>query len=704
MASVPEARRFRLDIQALRAVAIIGVFVNHLRPGWLPGGFLGVDVFFVISGFLISSHLMRDAERGRLNLVQFWLKRVRRLAPAALTALAATAVATFLLVDGERHEQFMSEILSSLLLTENWHLALNSQDYFGQIAASPVRHFWSLGVEEQFYIVFPMLVGVVWLLCRWLKMRLYARRGLLIAVAVISVLSFLYMIRFTQTAPEWTFYATHARLWEFGCGIVVAGLVGGRDSSAWAVRDGHPVRRVTAVVSVALLVVSFVWFAPGAVRPGFATILPALAAAALIWAGEPANLWAFGALVRARWVQFVGDASYSIYLWHWPLIVLLPYAWGSMRGLRGVLVVVALTPIIAGASRRLIEVPFMRSRSPWVARPTLALASFGTAAVVMGLGVFYAGTYLRQPSADSFTAAAVHIEQSDKCVGGYARAHASECEIDLDAPAVTAFEGSQNFTNYFIKSRYMDCGMATEATQRTPGDCTYVGGNGTGRRVAILGDSHSYFFTPEIFGLASDQNWRVFSLAHSSCPWSDTGIDFEPLEEGVTFPEERIKSCDEWIVRTKKFLADSNIDVAFVTQMNAREWGDTSLAGITSALSWLADTVPEVVVVRDVPLLDETSGTCATASLAGHGSMADCGLPREEALFPDLLVAAAESLGNPSVHILDLSDAFCDETFCFAGGYGEQTYFDSQHVSASWSVSLGPLVEERLPADLTGGG
>ncbi len=219
----------RPEIQALRGVAVLLVVVFHLWPGAAPGGFVGVDVFFVISGFLITGQLLRDVERtGRVSLTRFWARRVRRILPAALVVLAACALLTKAYVPQTRWGESFAEIAASALYVENWHLAEAAVDYQAAgDAPSPVRHFWSLSVEEQFYLVWPVLIVLA---------LVAGRRWIGPALGAVTVISFAWSLHATATDPSAAYFVTPARAWEFGAGalLAVAAPISGRSTAVRA--------------------------------------------------------------------------------------------------------------------------------------------------------------------------------------------------------------------------------------------------------------------------------------------------------------------------------------------------------------------------------------------------------------------------------------------------------------------------------------
>ncbi|MGH3322789.1 MAG: acyltransferase family protein, partial [Streptosporangiaceae bacterium] len=320
MSSSPTPRaQLRPEIQALRAVAVAAVLLFHLWPNRLTGGYVGVDVFFAISGFLITAHLLREVDAtGRIRFAAFWARRARRLLPASLLVLAVSAGGTYLFVPQEKWQQFFSEIGASALYVQNWLLAHNAVDYLAsENAPSVAQHFWTLSAEEQYYAVWPLLIAVVLLLARRRSTRV-RRNSLLAVLVLLTAASLAYSVWETSTNPSVAYFITPTRIWEFGLGAIVAFV--------WPEpAGGVRLRVLMSWVGLGCIAVATIVFTADTVFPGYAAALPVVGALLVIVAGPVAHpagtLW----LARLRPVQFLGDVSYSVYLWHWPLIVLAPY-------------------------------------------------------------------------------------------------------------------------------------------------------------------------------------------------------------------------------------------------------------------------------------------------------------------------------------------------------------------------------------------
>jgi peptidoglycan/LPS O-acetylase OafA/YrhL len=369
---------FRPDIEGLRAVAVLAVLLFHVGVPGLPGGFVGVDVFYVISGFLITGLLVRElAATGRIDLVTFYARRLRRLLPAALVVIAVTLVASWAVLSRLRFPEVAGDAAASALYVSNIRFAEQATDYLAaHESASPYLHFWSLGVEEQFYLVWPflLLIGA--------RLVPVARLGILLVAVALG--SFALSLAWTDVAAPWAFFSLPTRAWELAIGALIA--VG-------ALRLPRRAPRSVAVGSVAvglaLIALACVVIDGSTPYPGTAALLP-VAGTSLVIIG--------GAATRAgpsRWLsmsapRWLGRISYSLYLWHWPILVLVPVALGfDGVGLRLVLAGAAVA--LAAVTTALIETPIRRERIMRAgADRSLAVAaacSIAMAVTAVGAGV-----------------------------------------------------------------------------------------------------------------------------------------------------------------------------------------------------------------------------------------------------------------------------------------------------------------------------
>ncbi|PTR23487.1 peptidoglycan/LPS O-acetylase OafA/YrhL [Rhodococcus sp. OK519] len=309
----------RLDIQGLRMVAVMLVVLSHLFH-WPQGGFIGVDVFFVISGFLITGSLLHTLEKtGRISFSSFYRRRVRRIVPAATLVLVMTMVAAYFIFTGSRFKSTVWDAVAAFFFVSNWRFGVEGTDYFNSSGpVSALQHYWSLSVEEQFYFVWPaviLAIGVVATRKAWSKRT---RVGISAGVMGVVVLaSFIYSVLDTASNPTWAYFSTLTRVWELGVGALLAITI------SWFERIPSVARPFIAWAGLGLIAVgAFAITETGGGFPAPWAAVPVLGSALVIGAGVAGNHRFLGLLTN-RYSTYVGDISYSLYLWHWPVIILL---------------------------------------------------------------------------------------------------------------------------------------------------------------------------------------------------------------------------------------------------------------------------------------------------------------------------------------------------------------------------------------------
>ncbi|WP_232498045.1 acyltransferase family protein [Agromyces humatus] len=384
MAAPPPPARStaRPEIQALRAVAVGAVLFHHGWPAVAPAGYMGVDVFFVVSGFLITGLLMREAEqRGSISLRNFYMRRARRILPAAVAALLVISAMTLLFVPQRLWATWFREIVASTLYYENWQLAIDSQiPQRADLESTPVQHFWSLSVEEQFYLFWPLLIVVgLWIATR----RGSASVGTVLAVlGAVTVASFVHSLVLTADDHNLAYFSTLSRTWEFGVGGILAIVA----SRPWPGNDR--LRTAVSWIGLVLIVVPIVSFRTPEVFPGLVVLIPVVGTMAVIWAGMPAGPLSTARLAGLRPVQWVGDVSYSLYLWHWPIFMFTPYITGVPSPPWLMVLLVAFSLLVAGLSKRWIEDPFRHGAHGIRMRSRVLIGGLAaTIAVIVGAGL-----------------------------------------------------------------------------------------------------------------------------------------------------------------------------------------------------------------------------------------------------------------------------------------------------------------------------
>jgi peptidoglycan/LPS O-acetylase OafA/YrhL len=692
-AAPPAKSERREEIQALRAIAVALVVVFHAWPRILPGGYTGVDVFFVISGFLITGQLTRELGRtGTISLAAFWARRARRLLPAAFTTLLICTAGTLLLVPRPFWEGFLREIAASAMYVENWALAADAVNYHaaGKLA-SPVKHFWSLSVEEQFYLCWPLLMLVPALAAGAVaraRGHLVRRRAAIVTLALVTIASLAWAIASTKLDPTRSYYSTPARAWEFGVGGLLAMATAGRPGRRIAGAAGRTRSGLLALGSwlgLAAIVYGALTLGPGADVPGTDALLPVAGALLVIGCGMPAAGWSPARLLALRPVQFTGDVSYSAYLWHWPLLVALPFTVGSGTGAWR-WVAVALTLPLAWCSKRFVEDPVRRARRPVLRAPrrTLALAAVSSVFVI-GAPVG-AMAYIRNQARDATSLAERIAADPPRCFGAAARDPKRPCaNVALRDQAVPAPIAAEQLPN-------APCERVRRARPLSVCEFGAPYARGT-RAVALIGDSHAMHWRGAIQGVAAAEGWHGVSITRSGCGYSRAlKRERRALSAGCRRWREAIPV---WLARHPRIhtVFVSGITGGPVIAERGKSRLETEVSGFQQAWHELPQSVRRIVVLRDTPRMRTPTIACVQHALDRRAATAGaCGVPRSQALQTDAAVLAARRIHSPRASIVDLSDVFCGQRDCYPVIGGALVYKDGHHLSSLFAQTLAPIL------------
>ncbi|MDN4612031.1 acyltransferase family protein [Arthrobacter burdickii] len=682
----------RRDIQALRALAVSFVVVNHAAPDLLPGGYVGVDIFFVISGFLITKHLLGELERtGRIRFGSFYARRAARLLPAALVVSLVSLVTAWIVLPFSRWAGLAQETLAANLYVENWILALKSVDYSAQTeSASTVQHYWSLSVEEQFYLVWPVLLVVTFTLAR--RQRIRRRALLALVLGAAFILSLLLCIYMTLASRNAAYFVTPVRAWEFAAGSLIA-VQAMRSRSALPTR--HSLAGIAQVLGYALILLSAVGFSERTLFPGYFALIPVVGTVLVIVSGPASPYWSPNALLAARPVQLLGDISYSLYLWHWPMLLLVPAALG--RELRPIdmafLLVGAL--VLAFTSKKLIEDPGRTSllRRYGVRRSLVLLLSVMLAMVLLATAMMVAAG-----AAGNRQQAALDAISGGPCFGAKSLSNA-ECGDPFGPPALPQVGPDE--APWFTGE---ECVEASDPIMVSGGarlsTCDFAGSDEASGEAWLVGDSHAEHWKTALYGLARESRWHLQESLVGGCPY--VGVRRTEFN-GKQSARSSQDACLGWSQAVSDRIVAEKPDLVFVSAFGAREVIDDGSGrdqasqyrdAFAARISTWIDAGVRVYVLRDTPLtLDAIGPDC----LAAHASSPrTCSLPSEEAVAADPLAEAALAMDSPMVKVLDLQDQFCPGGRCYSVVGGVHVYFDSNHVTSTYMRSLTPVLAQRF--------
>ena len=659
---------FRADIEGLRAVAICAVLLAHAELTFAEGGFVGVDVFYVISGFLITGLLVREVEkRGTISLAGFYARRARRLLPAAAVVIVAVLIASAILFTPTRQELVIGDGFAASLYYVNWRFVAQSADYFGPPTdQSPLQHYWSLAVEEQFYLVWPiLLLGVAYLWTR--SGKPVPRVAAASVIAAITIASFIYSARYEPTSSGEAFFSSFTRAWELGLGGLLAFLP--------ATRLRPTPAAVLGFAGIGAIVVATLVFSPATRFPGVAALLPCLGAAAIICAGRPDMPFR---PLTLRPVRYVGKISYSWYLWHWPPLIFFATEYGPLSAVEGMALTLA-SVIPAVLTHHLIERPVHRS-ARLKQHPARSLA-VGAACMAAGLA-----------AAGAVAVAQPDFETASEREAVGAKAGKSE-RIQETAEAIRP----NPIDAALDKGQLADDGCLVERPVVESGPCAY-GPEDASANVFLLGDSHGQQYFPALKRIGRDRDWRITGLTKVGCTPASQSVWSGSLSG--PYPE-----CDEWRENSLARIEASKPNLVVVSSASyyhAEADGEKVggipsrpllIAGYEQTLRRLVATGAQVVVMVDIPRAPFNVSDCVSENL---DSLTECAFPVEEAV-KELRFDTPAVEAVPEVDSIEIQEVMCPDDVCRAVIGNVLVYRETNHITATFSETLDDYIEERLP-------
>ncbi len=647
--------KYRPEIDGLRAVAVVLVVLFHARIGGLEGGFIGVDVFFVVSGFLITSLIVSDLSRGRFSFLDFWARRARRILPALIVVVVVSMVAGWFILLPEDYATLGQSAAAQAVFASNF-LFWDLSGYFGPDAeALPLLHTWSLAVEEQFYLLFPTLMFGIGIAAWRLRIPV---------ILVITVISFLIGVSIVEASPDAAFYLLPSRAWELGVGALLAMWV--IDRPGQVSQLPKPVREATSVAGMAMILFAAFSFDSTTSFPGYAALLPVGGTALVIWSNSGTTTMT-GRVLSLKPFVLVGLISYSLYLWHWPLLVFALYPTGSVElPPLALTAVLSASFVLAALSWRFVEQPF-RQRKVLAKRPFL----FGGAAASM-IVIAVVGLALNQQ--DGVSSRLPDAVAYYQVTGGERSNRERSCVRDaFELPPIT---GPESFCVY---------GDADEPS------------------FVLWGDSHADVLIITMDSLAEQTGLSGLHAGYTSCP---------PF---LGIKRANRDSCGEFNDSVVRVMKENGIDTVALaarwgSYFNApgtlipideripeyANWETEDLA--VPALEHTADTLLnegfDIWLVRDVPAFSFNPVRRLMGAFALNRGETSVGI--EYSTYLELASefdAVAERLQERGVKLIDLAARMCDDSFCPTARDGRLMYRDSSHLSVDGAHYVEPAFQ-----------
>ncbi|WP_022881552.1 acyltransferase family protein [Gryllotalpicola ginsengisoli] len=669
--------RFRPDIQGLRAIAVAAVVVYHGGVQVISGGYVGVDMFFVISGFLITTHLLRDVlATGKVDFAGFYARRARRILPASFAVVILTLAAAFLFIPPAQIKQAADDAIWTVFYVPNMAFAERGTNYLAQTdAPSLFQHYWSLGVEEQFYLLWPLLLVIFFFIAR------RSRLALGFFLAAVGAVSLWLCVQWTPTANSWAYFSLPARAWEFMAGGLIALLL----SSGIALPKF--LGALLGWAGIAGIAWTVLTYTDSTSFPGTAAIVPVAATAAVILGGaRPAVYGPFGLLGIAP-MRWVGEISYSLYLVHWPLLTIAQAAVGSSHPISltwRVVMMVACVPL-AWLLYHFIENPIRRSRS---------FANAGAAPALMGAVIMSFVLVLAATGLSSYAARAP--QTADKAAATLTDVGVQEHPKGTDYVPKNLTPSLADASNDNPVVYSDGCHLEQDGT--TPKSCVF-GTDKSAPRVVLFGDSHAAQWFPALDTLAEKGEISLQVETKSGCPAASLDVLFKEGERVVTYPE-----CNEWRDAVLRKLADNPPAAVIISELTDATKADGQDATATDWENGLEETLNKLpagakkLVLGDTPFPGQAPTDCLSGNLTDASA---CDLPLSAAASDKLEKSLKTAATAGSAEYLSPTPYLCNTADCPAIIGNVLVYRDGSHLTATFAKSLAPLFEARL-SDLIG--
>ncbi|WP_201864662.1 acyltransferase family protein [Microvirga soli] len=657
--STGERSGYRPEIQGIRTIGALLVAVFHIWFGRVSGG---VDVFFVISGFLITGSLYREIQRSQtLDVIAFWARIAKRIAPLAYLVLALTLGAAIVWMPHSRQTGFLNEIVYSAFHLENLKLMMNSVDYLArEEAPSPVQQFWALSVQVQFYAVWPFVLLAIALAARRFRMGGAAYMAALVAVFVASLA---YSIIETTRDPSPTYFNTLARVWEFALGGILA--------IALPRLSVPPKLRVLAGWVGLAMVVSCGFLLPASASfPGYVALWPTVGAALVLISGGSGSRFGADRLLSSKPLVALGEISFSFYLWHWPVLIFFMILRGHTGvGPLGGLFVIAVAIAGAYCTNRWVEQPILHSSLGTARKWHVHAMGMGLAIPVLMVALTW---MLVNQAAESRQQEALARLAQEYPGGASPMSLATAVKPGIPVYPTTAA----------VKGKHAN---RCQQNLREPAVTTCVYGIETNARktIALVGGSHSEHWLPALEKLAFEHEWRIVAVTKSGCPFAaDTKNN---------------PSCLQWNEDVQDTILQLRPDAVFTTStrrgaLRFDRPTESVPTGYREQWKRLARNNIRVVAVRDTPRMKDDVLECVQRNA---DDIAKCALPRD-ILFYDVDPATTLNPRPDNVSFIDLTDRFCDEQLCPPVGGNVLIYRDAHHMTIEYSRTLASPLGERM--------
>ncbi|MEA3321216.1 MAG: acyltransferase family protein [Bacillota bacterium] len=653
-------KRFRTEIEGLRAIAALLVAIYHIWLGNVSGG---VDVFFVVSGFLITTSLLGRVQRqGKIDILDFNLGLAKRLFPAAFFVLLVVTLASMLWLPQVQWAQTLQEIFASAFYYQNWQLAFNAVDYLAQNnEASPVQHFWAMSIQGQFYLLWPTVVfGLALLLKKITKINFKAT--LTTVLLTVFTASLTYSIYLTSTNQAFAYFHTFTRVWEFALGGIVAVL-----GSQIVLRKS--ISFFIGWIGLIAIVLCGIILQVSTVFPGYAALWPTLAAIFIILAGNNGGSIGVHRFLSLKPLTSLGNLSYALYLWHWPFLVFYFILTGkeTVPLLDGTAIIIA-SIILSYITTNLIEKPIrtMKKETPKWKRGSVVFACI---LPVVLTASFWANQI---HNAESELANVIQNEEYPGALAVFSN------NVVEDVPVLpTPLQAKKDLPKVYEDQCHQNLEDAEVIA------CEYGTTNNPIYTVALVGGSHSAQWLPALEVFAQEEKIKIINYTKSSCRF--TAEEVNPATS---------ESCYKWNKELIQTLLSTKPDLVFTIADVGRK--AEVPAGFVQQWETLNKVEIPIFALRDNAWFEFDVPSCVEEK--GVDSL-ECAQEREKALPSESPFSKLETV-PANVNYVDLTNYLCDEDYCKPVKGNVLVYRDKHHITATYVKTIAPILKKELFAVL----
>jgi len=650
-------KQYRPEIEGLRVIASFLVAIYHI---WFMKVSGGVDVFFVVSGFLITTSLLsKYARDGYIKFSTYVLGLMKRLLPNALIVLIFVVIVGYFILPEARHGETIREIIASLFYVENWQLAVTGTDYLAQDnEQSPVQHFWAMSIQGQFYIIWFLIISATIFLNN--KFKTDFKKLFMAILTILFTVSFFYSIYLTTVNQPWAYFDTRTRIWEFAIGGILMLFI-------FKVKLPQSVSFITGWIGFAGLISTGIILDVETSFPGYVALWPVASAVLIMLAGQNPSNFGVEKMLGSKPMVKLGGLSYGLYLWHWPLLIFyyIIFDTQSVSFLHG-LILIILSLLMSYITTMIAEKPI----GEFIYRRKYSLKSFTPIFALLGVMVISLTLWLSYNQVQS--SLADQLSGDPNYPGALANTEEFEGYEEMDPiPDLGSVKDDQS-------EPYND-GCHVPPDESEVEICEYGEKNNYNYTIALVGGSKSTHWLPSLQSFSEDESIRILNVTKSGCQFSYN-------------PDEDTGDCFDWNEDVIGEVSQENPDLVVTLADNGHADEEEVPEGYINQFNRLGEEGIEVMAIRDTPYFEEDVAEC----LSQHGvDTNECDADRNQTVPTD---SAWDKLENPpsNVHYVDYTQYICDDETCPPVIGNIIAYMDGSHMTTTFNETFGPLVRENM--------